>query len=366
MTDRLALVGPRRPRRPAAVPAGARPHRGGAARLVRGRRASSRSRPPPCRSRPATRPICTPSRPSSIAPDGAAQPLYLHTSPEFACKKLLAAGEEQHLQLRPRLPQPRARAAAPSRIHHARMVSRRRALRGADGGLRGDPGRGGRGGRRAATVIAWRAHRRSAAPTPERLTVAEAFARYAGIDLLATLPSGDAGPRRSAAAARAAGIQVADDDTWSDIFSRVLVERIEPQLGHRPGRRCSTEYPLPEAALARPAADPRVAERFELYACGVELANGFGELTDAAEQRRRFEAEMAEKAAPLRRALSDRRGLPRRARRNAAGERRRARLRPAGDAGDRRQRGSSRCCGRRWPDDDREQGVALTPRSART
>ena len=59
----------------------------------------------------------------------------------------------------------------------------------------------------------------------------------------------------------------------------------------------SYEYPVAEAALARRTAhDPRVAERFELYACGVELANGFGELTDAAEQRRRFEAEMEEKA----------------------------------------------------------------------
>ncbi len=79
------------------------------------------------------------------------------------------------------------------------------------------------------------------------------------------------------------------------MFSRVLVERIEPQLGFgRPTILC--EYPVSEAALARPKpADPRVAERFELYACGVELANAFGELTDPAEQRRRFVAEMDEK-----------------------------------------------------------------------
>ena len=98
-----------------------------------------------------------------------------------------------------------------------------------------------------------------------------------------------------AAAAREAGVRVAEDDTWSDVFSRVLVERIEPNLGiGRPTILC--EYPVAEAALARPKpSDPRVAERFELYACGVELANAFGELTDPAEQRRRFEAEMAEK-----------------------------------------------------------------------
>jgi lysyl-tRNA synthetase class 2 len=91
-------------------------------------------------------------------------------------------------------------------------------------------------------------------------------------------------------------VRVAADDTWSDVFSRVLVERIEPVLGDgRPTLLC--EYPAPEAALARRCAhDPRVSERFELYACGVELANAFGELTDPVEQRRRLEAEMDEKA----------------------------------------------------------------------
>jgi lysyl-tRNA synthetase class 2 len=125
----------------------------------------------------------------------------------------------------------------------------------------------------------------------ERITVAEAFTRHAGIDLLATLDNRDA----LAAAARARGMRVAEDDTWADVFSRIIVEKIEPNLGIG----CATildEYPVSEAALARPTArDPRVAERFELYICGVEIANAFGELTDAAEQRRRFEAEMAEK-----------------------------------------------------------------------
>src|SRR5258707_1388472 len=98
-----------------------------------------------------------------------------------------------------------------------------------------------------------------------------------------------------AAQAAAAGVRCAADDSWSDIFSRVLVERIEPHLGI--GRATILdEYPAVEAALARPKqSDPRVAERFELYVCGVEIANAFGELTDAAEQRRRFDAEMAEK-----------------------------------------------------------------------
>jgi lysyl-tRNA synthetase class 2 len=80
---------------------------------------------------------------------------------------------------------------------------------------------------------------------------------------------------------RAAGMRVAEDDTWADLFSRVIVEKVEPQSRLRP-RTILYEYPVAEAALARPSPhDPRVAERFEVYACGVELANAFGELTDA-------------------------------------------------------------------------------------
>ena len=87
-------------------------------------------------------------------------------------------------------------------------------------------------------------------------------------------------------------MRFAADDSWSDIFSRILSEEVEPNLGN--GRvTVLYDYPVVEAALARVSPrDPRVAERFELYACGVELANGFGELTDPAEQRRRFEADM--------------------------------------------------------------------------
>jgi lysyl-tRNA synthetase class 2 len=130
---------------------------------------------------------------------------------------------------------------------------------------------------------------------PERITVAEAFARRAGIDLLATLQDGKGDRERLAGAALGAGVMVGTDDDWGDIFSRVLVELVEPHLGN--GRATILyEYPLPQAALARakPGSD-KVAERFEVYMCGVELANGFGELTDAVEQRKRFEAAMAEK-----------------------------------------------------------------------
>ena len=105
-------------------------------------------------------------------------------------------------------------------------------------------------------------------------------------------------PDRDLFAAQAidAGLRVTPDDSWSDIFSRVLVEKVEPRLGF--GRPVFlTDYPACEAALARISPrDSRVAERFELYACGVELANAFGELGDPAEQRRRFEEDMKIKA----------------------------------------------------------------------
>jgi lysyl-tRNA synthetase class 2 len=129
---------------------------------------------------------------------------------------------------------------------------------------------------------------------PELLTVAAAFERFAGIDLLATIFDGE-GDRAGLARAASERVRITDDDTWSDIFSKVLVEHVEPNLGQ--GRLTVLfEYPAPEAALARAKpSDPRVAERFEVYACGVELANGFGELTDAREQRRRFMQAMDEK-----------------------------------------------------------------------
>ena len=125
--------------------------------------------------------------------------------------------------------------------------------------------------------------------------MAEAFARHADVDLLATVSGGQGDRASLAAAAGKAGVTIAADDTWGDIFSRILAERVEPQLGN--GRATLLyEYPLPLAALARakPGSD-KVAERFELYACGVELANAFGELTDVAEQRARFAAAMREK-----------------------------------------------------------------------
>jgi len=228
-----------------------------------------------------------------VAPDGTSERLYLHTSPEFACKKLLTAGERRIFEFA-RVFRNRERGA----LHHPEFTMLEWYRVGEPYEALMDDCTGFLAVAAAAAGTDRFSFRgRSADPlaTPERLTVAAAFAHHAGIDLLATL--GDREPDRDglAAQAQAAGVRLADDDSWSDIFSRVLVERIEPQLGN--GRATFlTEYPSHEAALARPKpSDPRVAERFELFIGGVELANGFSELTDAAEQRVRLEAEMDRK-----------------------------------------------------------------------
>ena len=229
-------------------------------------------------------------------PDGSRVTRYLRTSPEFACKKLLAAGERRIVEFAKAF-RNRERGA----LHHPEftLVEWYRAGEPYDALMADCAAILAQAAKAAGTKhLTFRGRSADAFAEPERLTVAEAFERFAGIDFLATLPAEpDGEPDRDAfaRAAQAAGIRIADDDRWGDIFSRVLVEKIEGHLGI--GRATILDrYPAGQAALARPARDRRVAERFELYACGVELANGFAELTDAAEQRRRLEREMAEKA----------------------------------------------------------------------
>ena len=253
--------------------------------------------------------------------EGGTRALYLHTSPEFACKKLLAAGERRIVTFakvfrngeRGPLHSPEFtmlewyRADAPLT---ALMDDCTALMRVAAEAALGEAGIHPFGNGRGADAVAaapdrdaapqrssyrpWTWRDRSCDPfaSPEQLTVAAAFTRFAGIDLLASLADSD-NPDRDALAGDVAalGIRVAHDDTWSDLFSKVLSDRIEPQLAQGDRATILYDYPLPEAALARPhPRDPRVAERFELYACGVELANAFGELTDPIVQRQRFEA----------------------------------------------------------------------------
>jgi lysyl-tRNA synthetase class 2 len=225
------------------------------------------------------------------APDGATRRLYLHTSPEFAMKKLLVAGSGPIFQLA-RVWRNGERSAThhpeftmlewyrPGAAYTALIEDCRRLLRAAVQAA-------------GNTELNWQG--RSADPTEiEVMTVAEAFRRYAGVDLLASIAA-DGAPDRAAlaAAAEVTGVRVALNDSWEDVFFRIFLERIEPKLGS-PHPTVLCDYPIAMAALSRPKpGDPRLAERFELYVAGLELANAFGELTDAAEQRRRFATDQA-------------------------------------------------------------------------
>ncbi len=231
---------------------------------------------------------------TALGHDGQGRRMFLHTSPEFAMKKLLAAGETRIASFA-HVWRNRERGARHSpeftMLEWYRVAEDYTVLMQDCAEFLALAAR-----QAGTTELRWRDASCDPFATPDRLSVAEAFRRYASIDLLATLaPDGTPDAGALAAQMAAQGLRFAADDTWSDMLSRVLVEKVEPHLGH--GRPTILDrYPAAEAALARRCPDdPRVAERFELYACGVELANGFGELTDPAEQRRRFEAEMDEK-----------------------------------------------------------------------
>jgi elongation factor P--(R)-beta-lysine ligase len=225
--------------------------------------------------------------------DGSRATRYLRTSPEFACKKLLAAGEDRIFEFARVF---RDRERGDLHLPEFTMLEWYRAASPYDA-VMADTVAVVAEAAEATGIGRFTFRGRSCDPNaePERLTVAAAFQHFAGVDLLETIRDGQ-GDRAALASAALSSVRISDDDTWSDIFSKILVEHVEPRLGQeRLTLLC--EYPLPEAALARAKpSEPRVAERFEIYACGVELANGFGELTDAAEQRRRFQLAMEEKA----------------------------------------------------------------------
>lgn len=216
---------------------------------------------------------------------GTRRPLWLHTSPEYAMKRLLADGSPPLFQLCKTYRNGEVSGThnpeftmlefyRPHADYHAIMDDLEQAL--------------------AAVERAVAPERRLFTQLPfERLTVRDAVLRHTGLDLWAY---GDGASLR--AAARRIGVHVGESTNFDDVFFHVFLERVEPKLGH--GRPTFlTEYPASMAALSRlKPSDPRVAERVELYADGVELANGFSELIDAREQRARLMEEQA-----LRRAL---------------------------------------------------------------
>jgi lysyl-tRNA synthetase class 2 len=216
--------------------------------------------------------------------DNSLKPRYLHTSPEFAMKKLLAGGMERIWQLAHAF-----RDGERGATHHpefamlewyrtgatyaAMMADCERLLRRAQG-----------------RPMTWQGKTSDANRPFERLSVAEAFERHAGIDILAAAEL----PALAEAAAKA-GIAPHPGDDWEDLYFRIFLDRIEPHLGIG-APTILYDYPIAMAALSREKpGDPRLCERFELYVCGLELANAFTELTDPAEQRGRFIADQARK-----------------------------------------------------------------------
>ena len=242
------------------------------------------------------RPLATALREPST---DASVPRYLHTSPEFAMKKLLAGGMEKIVQLCHVW-----RDGERGPLHHPEFTMLEWYRAGADySAIMSDCEALLRHVSKAVertlqdgVLLRWQGKTCDPAEYTERLTVQDAFARHVGIDLLATIedPAHPApSPEKLRTAARGVGLHVSDNDTWEDVFFRVMLERIEPKLGiGAPTILC--EYPANLAALARRKPQhPRVAERFELYACGVELANAYSELTNVAEQRARFDHDRA-------------------------------------------------------------------------
>lgn len=216
-------------------------------------------------------------------PDGAVKPLWLHTSPEFAMKRLLVGGSGPIFQF--------ARVwrnGEASALHAPEFTMLEWYRPAADmNGLIEETTDLLRAVLPESVTV--RGVTTSLART-ERLTVAQAFDRYVGADVLAS--EGDA-----VALAAQSGARLRDNETWEDLFFRLLLGRIEPNLG-RGMPTFLTHWPAAQAALARrDPADSRVAERFELFVCGIELANAFVELTDPAEQRERFVADRARRHA---------------------------------------------------------------------
>jgi lysyl-tRNA synthetase class 2 len=209
------------------------------------------------------------------APDAPAERTrYLHTSPEFAMKKLLVAGVPRLFQLAHAF-----RNRERSSTHHPEFTMLEWYRAGSDytalmndceALLRLALDASGR------DRLVWRGAECDPRAPAERISVAEAFTHHAGRDVFDLEP----GP----------------GDTYEDQFFRVFLNEIEPKLGI--GRASLVyDWPIALGALARAKpGDARVAERVELYVCGLELANGFSELTDAAEQRRRFAHDVSEKA----------------------------------------------------------------------
>ncbi|MGH1376895.1 MAG: EF-P lysine aminoacylase EpmA [Alphaproteobacteria bacterium] len=212
--------------------------------------------------------------------------MYLHTSPEFDMKKLLVAGLERIYQICPVF-----RNAEGSKTHSPEFTLLEWYRAGANYRvLMDDTVDMLRYVAESLDVKSYTHGGKTSDPFGnwDIISVQDAFMKYAKIDLLECLGKRD----EFALMAQAIGIRVIESDAWDDIFHAIMSEKIEPFLGFGVPS-ILYDYPISMAALSRKKeSDPRFAERFEVYICGIELANAFSELTDAQEQRRRYEEEM--------------------------------------------------------------------------
>lgn len=217
---------------------------------------------------------------------------YLHTSPEFSMKKLLAAGEEKIFQICHVF---RNKEAGSLHTPEFTMLEWYRANENY-GAIIDDVVNlvSNAASATGQSHLRHKSFRTEVSGNWTKLTVADAFQQFAGIDVLSHVDENRGGSvEKFIATARAIGIPCKEGDQWDDVFHRVMMTKIEPALsGGAPV--LLIDFPYPVGALARSkATDPRVCERVEAYACGLELANGFSELTDPAEQRRRFVRDQA-------------------------------------------------------------------------
>ncbi|HXP31190.1 MAG TPA: EF-P lysine aminoacylase EpmA [Stellaceae bacterium] len=224
------------------------------------------------------------------------RPMYLQTSPEFAMKKLLAAGMPRIFQLAHAF-----RNGERGSLHHPEFTllewyragaTYRALMADCEALLRDVLAAASR------PQFLWRGQICDPGARWQYLSIAEAFLAYCNIDLLATCRD-PAAPSLAllAEAARPMGIAPHAGDEWEDLFFRIFLEKIEPKLGIG-APAVLYDYPIAMAALARAKPGvPLLAERFELYVCGLELANAFSELTDAAEQRARFRRDQEKRRA---------------------------------------------------------------------
>ena len=209
---------------------------------------------------------------------------YLHTSPELAMKKLLVAGEKAIFQICHTY-----RDEPVSDTHSPEFTMLEWYRVGTDySAMMKDTIAIVRACCKACGVTNLRHNERICDPFKrwQKLTVEQAFKKYAGVNLWA---------KDLRAEAERIGIDCSDNDTWEDIFFRIMLNKVEYKLGDGvPTILC--EYPTQLGALARTKpGNTKVCERFEVYASGVELCNAFSELNDAKEQRERFKANYAER-----------------------------------------------------------------------